>query len=129
MYISRSVIALLATPAVFGSGVPKPISVCLSECSSIAFGSYCKYWQNPPTCHGSNVTCSCDVAIVAPLPVVCDAGCNQVQTGSFCKNWLSPSVCSETDIPCTCTAWKSGTTPVPTSTAVNGTTPVPTSTA
>jgi hypothetical protein len=72
--------------------------------------SYCKYWQDPPVCHGTDVACSCGVPAPETTetpPDDCEAGdmtCRS-ETGmeiSYCKYWLDPPVCHESDIPCEC---------------------------
>lgn len=52
------------------------------ECTARDPASYCKYWQNPPVCQGSDIPCG---------------ACGP---DSYCKYWLSPPVCQGSNIPC-----------------------------
>ncbi|KAF4683276.1 hypothetical protein FOZ60_009376 [Perkinsus olseni] len=109
-----------ASPSTTSRG-KKECSVGDEQCSSYIPGSYCKYWEVPQICSGSNMECSCDKVITtsttttgmmpttstAPptTPFNCengDAYCCSQYTGSYCKYWSYPSVCSGTNIPCSC---------------------------
>ncbi|KAF4660121.1 hypothetical protein FOL47_007294, partial [Perkinsus chesapeaki] len=123
IFASSSIIGVACGVLSFAN--PLPISFCRSNCSSIHPWSYCKFWQDEPTCLGTNATCSCNVAIPEnlDLPAACDAGCDKIRSGSYCKFWQGPSVCSATDVPCTCkTSPDNSSSPYLTTTTVPGTT-------
>ncbi|EER11282.1 hypothetical protein Pmar_PMAR018186, partial [Perkinsus marinus ATCC 50983] len=75
---------------------------CDAGCAATYPGSYCKYWQTPSTCFGSNEPCSCGTSGTTEAPRNCDAGCASDTPGSYCKYWAKPSLCHSSNAPCTC---------------------------
>merc|ERR1711934_480191 len=63
-------------------------------------GSYCKYWQTPSVCQGSDYPCTCHPHNK------CDAFCMwKVGASSYCKYWqkgTGGSVCQYSNIKCEC---------------------------
>ncbi|EER04055.1 conserved hypothetical protein, partial [Perkinsus marinus ATCC 50983] len=86
-------------------------TACDAECAATYPGSYCKYWQTPSRCFGSNVPCYCGSGETTEVPRNCDAGCASDTPGSYCKYWATPSTCHSSNAPCTCEAAAVTTTP------------------
>merc|ERR1711907_339588 len=69
------------------------------ECEATMEGSYCKYWQSPSVCQGSNLPCTCHPHNK------CDAFCQwKIGPSSYCKYWQKGvgRVCQYSNIPCEC---------------------------
>ena len=86
--------------------------------------SYCKCFQYPPRCYGSNELCYCGGTYpgyeeflrkvrggtTTPAPTVPGQLPGTCVLPSFCKCWNTPPTCHGTDSPCTCTDTTSTTT-------------------
>jgi hypothetical protein len=67
------------------------------KCAAESPGSYCKYYQQPPVCHGTDTPCGC-----GSCPTGDDACKETAGSDSYCKFWLDTPVCYGSNEPCGC---------------------------
>jgi hypothetical protein len=92
---------------------PGGISAWDAWCQRFDPASYCKFWQRPSRCHGSDYFCGLDgdVRNLGCVPEagevrnaftsICDVYCDRfVSSGSVCEWWRTQPTCSGSAAPC-----------------------------
>jgi hypothetical protein len=123
----ESILTIISAPNEPTSSSPMPVTTLpnLSPGSITAWddycrkfdpASYCKYWQRPSRCQGSDLLCGLDgdlvqlgcvppsadtSASVSGFFSMCDVYCDRfVASGSVCEWWRATPQCSGTEAPC-----------------------------